>query len=469
MNNFKFLIITLVFLAFIGIEYSQNSYKEDSNKLKLLDLYSLGKKFENFQSNLPLVILDTNGSTPNSKRYIHAKMSIIQPNEDNISSFEMSPSYQGDISFKIRGSSSLRYPKKQFVLTTQKPNGKHHNVSLLGMPKEHRWILHAPYSDKTLMRNHLAHYKAREVDPSRYYGVRSRFVELFRVSSKGYYHYEGVYLLMEKIKRDKNRIHVKKVKPSRISNGYIIQLDKDIPSNIPLMFKENKKFSYVYPDPNKITEAQKIYISTYLRSFQKALYSDDFNVTTSPNYYGHWIDVESFIVHFLVSELFMDADVWMYSEYLHKDCNQKLFLSTVWDFNLGMGNDNYNFMGNYKKFVYKQSFNGAPYIIASWLQRLMSDPTFKLKVQNKWKILRSSIWSDQAFCDYIDHTRERLRKPAQRNYQRWKWILGKFTWPNRQTCKKDGKPIYCKTYYSVVENDLKKWLLRRLDWMDKNL
>jgi len=468
MKYSQILIITFIILLVL---WSQLSTKPSapSSALKKMDVYSLNTQLKGFHSNLPLVVINTHKVTPSHKRYISADMSIIQANENNRTTLEDIPSYQGKITMKVRGSSSLRYPKKQYVFTTLDEEGNDQDVSLLGMPKEHRWILHAPYSDKTLMRNHLVHQKAREIDPSKYYGVRTKLVELLRVSSKGYYHYEGVYILMEKIKRDKNRIHVKKVKPSRISNGYIIQLDKDIPSNIPLMFQENRKFSYVYPDPLKITKAQKLYISTYFKEFQNALYSDDFNNTLSAKHYSNWIDEESFIVHLLVSELFMDADVWMYSEYLHKDSNQKLHLSTVWDFNLAMGNDNYHFMGDYKRFVYKQHFNGAPYTISAWIQRLMSDEAFYQKVKRKWQELRTSIWSDEAFIRFIDQTHDRLSQPAKRNYARWKWILGNFTWPNRQTCQENGKPIYCKTYKSVVENDLKKWLLKRLEWMDHNL
>ena len=46
------------------------------------------------------------------------------------------------------------------------------------MPHEHKWILNAPYSDKTLMRNHLAYEKTREIDKDKYYAVRSKYVEV---------------------------------------------------------------------------------------------------------------------------------------------------------------------------------------------------------------------------------------------------------------------------------------------------
>ncbi|SHO81511.1 hypothetical protein MNB_SV-15-1089 [hydrothermal vent metagenome] len=339
----------------------------------------------------------------------------------------------------------------------------------MGMPKENKWILSAPYSDKTLMRNYLAYSKTREVNKDKYYAVRSRFVEVLRYM-EGKYNYEGVYILMERIKRDKNRINIKKVKRNKITGGYILKLDKDIPQNISLEYSENKMFYYVYPKPNKITNSQKLYISQYLKDFQYALYSDDFNLTTSPNYYGKWIDIDSFIIHFLSREYFFDTDIWQFSEYIHKDENQKLFLSAVWDFNYGMGNDNYHFKGNYSLFGYKQYFIGEPYNIASWIKRLMSDSRFHNRVKEKWISLRKGIWSDREMISYIHKIENKLKEPAKRNFQKWDNVLGNFVWPNRQTCKdKDGNSIYCKTFEDAIEYDLIDWLINRGRWIDNNL
>ena len=66
------------------------------------------------------------------------------------------------------------------------------------MPAEHDWILNAPYSDKSLVRNVLAYDLANALG---HYAPRTRFCELFLNDA-----YQGVYVLIEKIKRDKNRV-----------------------------------------------------------------------------------------------------------------------------------------------------------------------------------------------------------------------------------------------------------------------
>jgi len=422
---------------------------------------------KNFSSNLPLFVIDGNNSRIHHSVPSIFKVSIIEPNENNESRLDMPPSYQGNVRIQIRGSSSLRFPKKQYKFTTLSPFGKNEDVSLIGMPKEHKWILYAPYSDKTLMRNYIAYKKIREINEKKYYAPRSRFVEVLKLMH-GKYNYEGVYLLVEKIKIDKHRVNIKKTKANRITGGYILKIDKDEPENKHLQYKENKRFFYECPPPTELNSNQKLYISSYLRDFQKAIYSDDFNVSSSKNYYGKWIDVDSFVVHLLSREFFLDADTWMFSELIHKDSHQKLFLSTVWDFNLGMGNDNYNYKGYLKTFAYKRFFHRTPYTISSWLKRLMSDPYFYSIVKTKWIELRKSIWSDKEMMGFIDATTLRLKYPAKRNFQKWNDALGKFVWPNRQTCTENGELIYCKTFEDTVEHDLKTWILSRSDWMDKH-
>ena len=69
-------------------------------------------------------------------------------------------------------------------------------VSLLGLPEEEDWILYGPYSDKTLMRNVLGYELARQLG---YYSSSTKFCEVVLNNE-----YMGLYVLMEKLKRDKD-------------------------------------------------------------------------------------------------------------------------------------------------------------------------------------------------------------------------------------------------------------------------
>ena len=432
-----------------------------------------GIKQKHFNSNLPIVIIDTYDERIHTNRETKGRMFIIRPNKDHNASLDIAPSYAGYINIEIRGESSERYPKKQYSIQTTDVDGNNDNVSLLDMPQEHKWILHAPYSDKSMMRNYFAYKMIRRIDKSKYYAVRCRYVEVL-IHKKGSYHNRGIYLLTEKIKKDKNRLNIKKIKKiskKSITGGYILKLYKQKNEKEKLMlYEENYRFEIEYPRKKNLSKIEVLYISNYLKNFQNALYSDDFNVTSSPNYYGKWIDVESFVVHFLAREFFLDADSWIYSEYLHKDRHSKLALSTLWDFNSGMGNENYRFGGLYQGWAYEYNVHGAPWTIGSWIQRLMSDPSFHKRVRDKWDTLRRGVWNDDDIFQLLHTTYAKLKIPANRNFRRWYKVLGKYVWPNTKRClDKNNQPIYCRTFADAVYQGLKPWLLNRAKWIDENL
>jgi len=430
----------------------------------------------NFSSNLPLVIIDTGDKEIPDEPKIKGTMAIIEPDSSTgRSSLDLTPQYRGYMEIEIRGSSSQIYPKKQYSVDTETWDQEDDDVALLGMPKEYKWILQAPYADKSLMRNYLAYTKTRQIDETQYYAVRTHFVELL-IRKGDTYSYNGVYVLMEKIKRDKNRLNIEKLSsdenlPPEITGGYIIKQDSTPdPDEDMFLGITGTEFIYVYPKSSKITIDQKYYIENYVQQFEFALYASDFNDSTSSNYYPNYISVEDFIVHFLSREFFMDVDTWLKSEYLHKDINNTLALSTVWDFNAGMGNNNFRLEGRSDGWTYDLIKNDYPETaLRKWMERLMSDPTFRLQVRAKWSALRNSIWSDANLTQFINDTQILLTESAQRNFEKWPEVLGQYVWPNRKACDDAGTPVYCSTFNRAVNEHLKIWILNRAQWIDSNL
>ena len=150
-------------------------------------------------SNLPIVIINTNGKSIMEDERIVAEMGIIwNDNDERNYVTDLPNNYAGRIEIELHGKSSLSFPKKSFRIETQDSIGENKNISLLGMPKENDWILYAPYSDKTMMRNALSYTLSGEISG---YAPRVRYCELILNDA-----YHGVYVLTEKIKRDKNRV-----------------------------------------------------------------------------------------------------------------------------------------------------------------------------------------------------------------------------------------------------------------------
>jgi len=82
-----------------------------------------------------------------------------------------------------------------------------------------------PYSDKSVIRNVLAYQLSNDIGQ---YASRTRFCELVLNGD-----YQGVYVLMEKIKRDNNRVNISKLNPDdipgdQLTGGYIIKVERSV-------------------------------------------------------------------------------------------------------------------------------------------------------------------------------------------------------------------------------------------------
>ena len=130
------------------------------------------------ESNLPLIQITTESPILDDPRVV-ANMKVTNL-PGGLNALEDAPNeYDGQITIEIRGSSSQFFPKQGFALETQDSLGFNNNVSLLGMPAENDWILHGPYSDKSLMRNAVIYELGDRIGR---YTTRRRYCELYILS-----------------------------------------------------------------------------------------------------------------------------------------------------------------------------------------------------------------------------------------------------------------------------------------------
>src|SRR6185503_18419834 len=122
----------------------------------------------------------------------------------------------------------------------------------------------------------------------------------------------GVYTLMEKIKRDNNRVDIAKLTTLEntgvdLTGGYIIKIDKITgnggagwTSPYPPVVNGNGQtiyFQYEYPKPDSITIQQQTYIQQYVDSFENALANVNFADTVTG--FRKYCDENSFIDYFI--------------------------------------------------------------------------------------------------------------------------------------------------------------------------
>ena len=413
-------------------------------------------------------IIDTKGKEIVDEPKIPATL-IIKDSTDTL--------YNGHIGIELRGSTSqIFFDKKSYGVETWDQDGNDIDVALAGLPKEEDWIFYGPYSDKSLIRNALIYDLSNQIGQ---YATRTRFFEMTLNGD-----FLGIYLLMEKIKRDKNRVDIEKLKSNDndsniISGGYIIKIDKttgesaghgDYSEEISFYSKydpngeegNDKKIYFLYdvPKPENISKEQKNYIQSYINSFEDALLSNDFSDPKTG--YRKFIDVNSFIDFFLLNELSHNPDAYRLSTYMHKNRNGKLKMGPIWDFNIAFGNVNYCRGNDIDNWIYKYN-EYCPddfWLVPFWWNRLLEDPYFADKLKSRWTALRSNQLSDKEIFGKIDFFVSELKSTGaiKKNFERWP-VLDQWIWPNA---------FVGKTYDSEVEY-LRIWLTQRLTWLDSNI
>ncbi len=414
------------------------------------------------EDKLPLITINTGGGVIVDEPKIIAGMSIFVADK---------PTFQGNIGIEIRGASSQMFPKKSYGLETRDEKNEDMDVSIFGFPEEEDWILYAPYSDKSLMRNFLIYDLSRDINR---YASRCKFVDL-KINDT----YEGIYVFMEKLKRDAGRININKLKKDEnsgddLTGGYIIKIDKTAGNNFgsgyndqnsftsnykPLHSSNNQEihFLYDYPKAEKITPQQKEYISSYIHNFEKALASDDFKDPEKG--YKRFIDVPSFIDFFLLNEISHNVDGFRLSTFMHKDKNGKLQMGPIWDFNLAFGNADYCGGGDTNSWAYQ--FNSrCPndyWAVPFWWDRLLQDRGFVSQLKARWQELRGNVFSESSILNKINTYQAVLDKSGSldKNFKTWE-VLGVYVWPN----------YYVGSTYQDELKYLSNWIKNRLTWMD---
>ncbi|MCF8307333.1 MAG: CotH kinase family protein [Ignavibacteriales bacterium] len=419
-------------------------------------------------SNLPIFIIDTYGQPIPDEPKIPGWLGIIFNGEGNINNItDPWNHYNGHIAIEIRGSSSQMFPKKQYGMDTRDASGEDLNVSLLGFPEESDWVLYAPYSDKSLMRNILAYKIGRDLG---HYATRTHLCEVVLNGD-----YAGVYVFEEKIKRDKNRVDIKKmgtgdIAGDAVTGGYIFAVDKIAGSstegwysNVATYPESNYSvyYQYNYPKAEDLVPEQISYLQSYVLVLETLLMGESFDHP----FYGFMekIDIDGFVDYYIANEITKNVDSYRLSTFLVKDrssINPKLQPGPIWDFNLGFGNADYYEGGSVQD--WRVDFTGFPewegFLPPAWWHRIFHHPLIQNRFAIRWKALRQGKFSTINLMNYIDSVYTVVKPASIRNFQRWP-VLGIYVWPNN----------YIGATYEDEMDYFRNYVNGRLQWIDAQM
>jgi len=402
-------------------------------------------------SNLPIVIITTdqnpNTSTPyeiEDELRVPATMKIIfhsdgnrnyVVDQDNFACLN----YNGKIDIEIRGSSSQKFEKKPYGLTTYKDDQINNNVSILGMPKEHDWILNALTYDASFIRDDLSYELYSDMGN---YSPHRKYCEVVVNGD-----YKGLYLFMEKLKADDNRINISKMTNldnnyPTITGGYITKSDKTTGGDVIAWSDWGADFTHDYPNPENVTSQQNNYIYSIFSCLSTRAANHNESVTTG---YPDIIDVPSFIDFMILCELSSNVDSYQLSTYYHKDRKGKLRAGPIWDFNLTYGLDIY---GNRSRTNVWQ-FNDGDLEGPKFWKDLFNSTLYKRYLSKRWFELTDDgqPLNYDVICNKIDSIVSIITEASYREQLRWK-NSGNLT-PNISY--------------------IKKWLSERIGWLNSQL
>lgn len=417
-------------------------------------------------SNLPIVLINTRGATIVNEPKIVGDLRIIDNGVGKRNALTDKASFSSVIGIELRGATSQDFfPKKPYGLELRDSTGVNSVAkSVLGMPAESDWVFNAVYNDKTLVREMLTYDFYRKMSP--YYASRFRYCELMLNGE-----YRGIYLVMERLKRDKNRVNISSIKKTdltgdALTGGYILKIDKTEgsasrswtssyaagPNRLPLKIQIDR------PKPEDLAEEQFQYIKQYVTDFENALNGPDF--ADPAQGFRKFADENSFIDYLLLTEICKNVDGYRLSAFFYKDRDSKsphLVMGPIWDYNLTYGNANYCNGNDSRGWAF--DFNAVcpkdVYQIPFWWNRLLQDLAFGRKVKERYKTLRQTILTPQRLGTFVDSTTTALTEARGRNFIKWP-VIGVYVWPN----------WYVGATYQAEVGYLKQWIENRLNWMD---
>lgn len=419
------------------------------------------------QSNLPIVVINTMGQEIPDNIKMDAHMGIIWngPGQTNYVNGAYNH-YDGRIGIERRGSTSQDLSdKKPYSLELRDEAGEDLEASLLGMPEESDWVLLAPFSDKSLMRDVLTYYLAARMMP---WAPRTHYCEVMLNGQ-----YQGVYALVEKIKRDGDRVDISKLNADEISGddltgGYIFKIDKSAGGGAVDGFQslyppeqgawQSIFYQFHYPKPEDIAPEQRTYLIQWVDNFETRMSQQDY--ADPDDGYSQLIDVNTFVDYLIMNELTRNVDGYRLSSYLYKDkdsVDPRLKAGPVWDYNIALGNANYCEGNSTVGWAHEFNFicGGDYWLIPFWWRRLWKDLYFRQQARDRWVSLRSGLLSTPNVMQVIDSFSTTLSGAQMRNFQRWP-ILNTYIWPN----------AYVGATYPQEVTYLKNWLTDRMNWLD---
>ena len=425
---------------------------------------------------IPSVFIDTESQN----------MAIVDESKENVENGTIrvykadgSVSYSGKLTIQGRGNSTYySFSKKAYKIKLDKAG------CILGMERARDWNLLSNSWDYSYMNNKLALDMSSGAGFS--YVPEAEYADMYFNGV-----YWGLYLVTEKVEVGKNRLNITDLQnlnqranpgtdiatakafeddsrkgvllenvPSDITGGYLLERDYRFQKDYTGMTKvvassfETKDFrtpvrirSPKYADVKEVE-----YISGLINEMEQAIRSKDGVSETGKNW-QEYIDLDSWVKWYMVSEIAHDSDKGRTSTYFYKDADRvdsKIHMGPVWDFD-------HEFGGTWDYIAPDVLTKLSP---ESWIQDLYDRPEFFEAVCREWNLYFRNYLENEA-PKKINEWESLIRKSVQADTLRW--------WKGKRSGKawpQIGGGMTEDYVFSDEVNCLRWWLNTRFEFLD---
>lgn len=262
---------------------------------------------------LPALFIETANAT---MEYLNESKENKEPGEMVCILADGTIDSEGALSIHARGQSSLEAMKKSYKMSLETP------VDFLSLGNADDWVLQANAYDPVRIRNGMAYQLARDLGLP--YAVDSTHVDVYFNGEYG-----GNYLVCEPIEVEKNRVAIAG------EGSYLFAVDVLDEKNDSFTDQYGLAYDIRYPQDN--SEESLAWLTERINTIENLISECD----TREEYrkLQELIDVDSFVIMYLVDEITNEEDINVRSTFYYIDGKDgKLCAGPAWDFDWSWGN-----------------------------------------------------------------------------------------------------------------------------------
>lgn len=298
-----------------------------------------------------------------------------------------------------RGNSTWEMAKKPWKVKLD------HKLPVLGMPASKDWALLANYIDPSRIRGSVVFWMFGLTGIG--WAPRSRNMEVYLNGV-----YEGLYQFTESVEVASSRVNVDAIEADdvtgeAITGGYVWEVDVRIDENQEIGWWTRLGIPIIFDTPDGDVEAQYNYSKNYTQAAEDALFSEAFLNGGWKEYF----DVDSWCDWYLVTELVSNNDSGFGAsiKMTKRRGDTHIYCAPPWDYDASFG----------ITFIYAHPVDHWwTRVGATWIARMLEDPSFVLRLKERWLLLRSNLLAANVNL-YIETRQAEISEMRARDLEKW--------------------------------------------------